>query len=157
MGVPWTIAAGVRSSHLTGRHMARIAMLVMAALLAGCAEITFQQYPGPARPDADVSIVRLWTARTKNIFVTPGLIDGVEAGSVGRTSHAYVLPGEHEFQVRFIQVKRYRLLCGALCDAIFNKPKLVKAATLPGHVYTLRYIDDRDGTVVLHDPAPAYD
>src|SRR5437773_7578289 len=90
MGVPWTITAGVRSSHLTGRHMARIAMLVMAMLVAGCAEITFQQYPGPARPDADVSIVRLWTARTKNIFVTPGLIvekiDGVEAGSVGRTS-----------------------------------------------------------------------
>src|SRR5438046_5034024 len=103
MSVPWTITAGVRSSHLTGRHMARIAMLVMAMLVAGCAEITFQQYPGPVRPDADVSIVRLWTARTKNIFVTPGLIvekiDGVEAGSVGRTSHAYVLPGEHEFQV----------------------------------------------------------
>src|SRR5207249_8657270 len=98
MCVPWTITAGVRSSHLTGGHMARIAMLVMAMLVAGCAEITFQQYPGPARPDADVSIVRLWTARTKNIFVTPGLIvekiDGVEAGSVGRTSHAYVLPGE---------------------------------------------------------------
>jgi len=141
--------------------MARIAMLVMAMLVAGCAEITFQQYPGPARPDADVSIVRLWTARTKNIFVTPGLIvekiDGVEAGSVGRTSHAYVLPGEHEFQVRFIQVKGYHLLCGALCDAIFNKPKLVKAATLPGHVYTLRYIDDRDGTVVLDDRGPDYD
>src|SRR5438128_5513403 len=104
MSVPWTITAGVRSSHLTGRHMARIAVLVMAALLAGCAEITFQQYHGPARPDADVSIVRLWTARTKNIFVTPGLIvekiDGVEAGSVGRTSHAYVLPGEDRKSTR---------------------------------------------------------
>src|SRR2546422_9587763 len=84
-------------------------------------------------------------------------IDGVEAGSVGRTSHAYVLPGEHEFQVRFIQVKGYHLVCGALCDAIFNEPKLVKAATLPGHVYTLRYIDDRDGTVVLDDRGTDYD
>ncbi len=68
-----------------------------------------------------------------------------------------MLPGEHEFQVRFIQVKGYHLLCGALCDAIFNKPKLVKAATLPGHVYTLRYIDDRDGTVVLDDRGTDYD
>src|SRR5947199_8582172 len=96
MGVPWTITAGVRSSHLTGRHMARIAMLVMAMLVAGCAEITFHQYPGPARPDPDDSIVRLWTTRTNNIFVTPGLIveklDYVESGSVERTYHAYVLP-----------------------------------------------------------------
>src|SRR5207247_10805517 len=127
MSVPWTITAGVRSSHLSGRHMARIAVLVMAMLVAGCAEITFQQYPGPARPDADVSIVRLWTARTKNIFVTPGLIveeiDGVEAGSVGRTSHAYVLQGEHEVQVRFIAAKGYHLLCGGVGDALFTNPQ----------------------------------
>src|SRR5205809_3317142 len=86
MGVPWTITAGVRSSHLTGRHMARIAMLVMAMLVAGCAEITFQQYPGPARPDADVSIVRLWTARTKNIFVSRANLPRVRAAGRARIS-----------------------------------------------------------------------
>ena len=141
--------------------MTRIALMLMAIVLAGCAEISFQHYSGSAKPDAEVSIVRLWTPSTKNIFVSPGLIvkkiDGVEAGSVGRTSHAYVLPGEHEFQVRFIQVKGYHLLCGALCDAIFNKPKIVKATTLPGRVYTLRYIDDREGSVVLDDRGTDYD
>ena len=141
--------------------MTRIALMLMAMALAGCAEISFQHYSGSAKPDAEVSIVRLWTPRTKNIFVSPGLIveklDGVEAGSVGRTSHAYVLPGEHELQVRFIQIKGYHLVCGALCDAIFNKPKIVKATTLPGHVYTLRYIDDREGSVVLDDRGTDYD
>src|SRR5213593_3525981 len=106
--------------------MTRIAVIVTAmVILAGCAEISFQQYAGTPKPDAEVSIVRLWTPTTRSIFVSPGLIaekiDGVEAGSVGRTSHAYLLPGEHEFQVRFI-----------------NKPKIVKATTLPGHAYTLR-------------------
>lgn len=90
--------------------MTRIAVIVAAMVLAGCAEISFRQYSGAPKPDAEVSIVRLWTPTTKNIFVSPGLIvekiDGVEAGSVGRTSHAYLLPGEHELQVRFIQVKR---------------------------------------------------
>jgi len=142
--------------------MTRIAVIVTAmVILAGCAEISFQQYAGEPKPDAEVSIVRLWTPSTKNIFVAPGLIveqiDGVEAGSVGRTSHAYLLPGEHEFQVRFIQIKSYHLVCGALCNAIFNKPKIVKATTLPGHVYTLRYIDDAEGSVVLDDRGTDYD
>ena len=30
-------------------------------------------------------------------------------------------------------------------------------ATLPGHVYTLRYIDDREDTVVLDDRGTDYD
>ena len=142
--------------------MTRMAVIVTTmVILAGCAEISFQQYPGAPKPDAEGSIVRLWTPTPKNIFVAPGLIvekiDGAEARSVGRTSHAYLLPGDHEFQVRFIQVKSYHLACGALCNAIFNKPKIVKATTSAGHVYTLRYIDDAEGSVVLDDRGTDYD
>lgn len=139
---------------------AAIAVLLVL-VLAGCAEISYQGYSGTPKPDSDVAIVRLWTPSTTNVFTSPGLIvneiDGRPAGDVGRTSHAYLLPGEHEFQVRFIQVKAYHLLCGALCNAIFNKPRTFKATVEAGQIYLLKYINDEKGTVVLEDKGPDYD
>jgi hypothetical protein len=85
------------------------------------------------------------------------MIDGKDAGSNGRTSHAYVLPAEHELQIHLIQVHGYNLLCGALCDAIFNKPQFIKATTLPGHTYPVRYVNDEKGSVVLDDRGGHYD
>jgi hypothetical protein len=84
-------------------------------------------------------------------------IDGAPAGDVGRASHAYLLPGEHEFEVAYIQIRAYNLLCGALCDAIFNKPKTFRAAVEAGKVYLLKYVDDAAGTVVLEDKGSGYD
>ena len=51
----------------------------------------------------------------------------------------------------FIQVKAYNLLCGALCDSIFNKPRTFKARVEAGRTYVLKYVDDEKGTVVLED------
>ena len=140
--------------------MTRCLLVLVALLFSGCAEITYQNYPG-AKSEAEVSIVRLWTPTTTNVFTSPGLlvlkIDGIDAGSNGRTSHAYLTPGEHEFEVKYIQVKAYNLLCGMLCDAIFNKPKIFKATTRAGGVYTLRYVNDKDGTIVLDDRGASYD
>jgi len=139
----------------------RVLTVALLALLAGCAEISYQGYSGTPRPDSELAIVRLWTPTTTNVFSSPGLlmkeIDGHAAGEVGRTSHAYLLPGDHEFQVGFIQVRAYNLLCGALCDAIFNKPRTFKATVEAGHTYLLKYVDDEKGTVVLEDKGTKYD
>src|SRR5215467_5025639 len=113
-------------------RFARVPAVIAAmAVLAGCAEVTYQGYAGQPKAAPSVAVVPLWPPTQSKIFSSPGLIvlsiDGVEAGSVGRTSHAYLLPGEHELEIKFIQVKAYNLLCGALCDAIFNKPRIMKA------------------------------
>lgn len=84
-------------------------------------------------------------------------IDGKEAGDVGRSSHSYLLPGEHEFQVGFIQVKAYNLLCGALCDSIFNKPAIFQANVEAGKIYTMKFINDEKGTVVLQEQSEHFD
>jgi hypothetical protein len=102
-------------------------LLLVTVLFAGCAEVPYQGYVGGAKPETEVATVRLWTPTTTNVFTSPGLImqkiDGIQAGDVGRASHAYLLPGEHEFEVGFIQVKTSNLLCGALCNSIFtNQP-----------------------------------
>lgn len=139
----------------------RYPLLALIPILSGCAEESLQQYAGAARPESEVSIIRLWTPTTTNVFTSPGLIvekiDGKDAGSNGRTSHAYVLPGEHELQIHYIQIHGYNLLCGALCDAIFNKPHFIKATTQPGHTYTVRYVDDEKGSVILDDRGEHYD
>jgi hypothetical protein len=130
-------------------------------LLAGCAEVPYQGYAGAPKPETDVATVRLWTPTTTNVFSSPGLImrqiDGLPAGDVGRASHAYLLPGEHEFEVGFIQVKAYNLLCGALCDSIFNKPRTFRAKVEAGKTYLLKYVNDDQGTVVLEDKGANYD
>ncbi len=136
-------------------------LVVFAAIiLSACAETQYQAYQGNPKPENDVAIVRLWTPTTSNVFSSPGLlvkeIDGKPAGDVGRAAYAYLLPGEHEVLVAFIQVKGYNLLCGALCDAIFNKPRAFKASVEPGKIYLLKYINDDKGTVVLEDKGAAY-
>ena len=140
--------------------MKRVTALIVV-FLAGCAEVSYQSYSGTPKPDSEVATVRLWTPTTTNVFTSPGLlmkeIDGRPAGDVGRASHAYLLPGEHEFQVTFIQVKAYNLLCGALCDSIFNKPRTFKARVEAGRTYVLKYVDDEKGTVVLEDKGTSYD
>jgi hypothetical protein len=137
------------------------AIVLAALLLAGCAVSDYQGYSGAPKPDSEVAIVRLWTPTTTDIFTSPGLlareIDGKPAGDVGRASHAYLLPGEHEFQVGFIQVKAHNLLCGALCDSIFNKPATFKATVQAGRTYFLKYVNDEKGTVILEDKGTGYD
>ncbi len=144
-----------------GRENVRYLLPSIIPILSGCAELSLQQYDGPAKPDSEVSIIRLWTPTTTTIFDSPGLIvekiDGKDAGSNGRTSHAYVLPGEHELQIHLIKIHGYNLLCGALCDAIFNKPQFIKTATQAGHTYTVRYVNDEKGSVVLDDRGERYD
>jgi hypothetical protein len=137
------------------------AVLILVVLVAACAEVPYQGYSGAPKPDSEVAVVRLWTPTTTNVFSSPGLlmskIDGQPAGDVGRASHAYLLPGEHEFQVGFIQVKAYNLLCGQLCDSIFNKPATFKANVEAGKTYLLKYVNDTKGTVVLEDKGSNYD
>ena len=98
---------------------------------------------------------------TTNVFTSPGLvvqeIDGQPAGDFGRTSHAYLLPGDHQFQVKFIQVKAYNLLCGAICDSIFNKPRRFNATVEANRIYLLTYVNDENGTVVLEEKGANYD
>src|SRR5262249_42698032 len=130
-------------------------------LLVACAEVPYQGYSGALRPETEVAIVRLWTPTTTSLFTSPGLImrqiDGLPAGDVGRASHAYLLPGEHEFEVGFIQIKAHNLLCGALCDSIFNKPRTFRASVQAGRVYLLKYVNDDKGTVVLEEKGLNYD
>ncbi|NWD66980.1 hypothetical protein HX870_05120 [Pseudomonas gingeri] len=78
-------------------------------------------------------------------------IDGRAAGDVGRSSHAYLLPGKHQFQVEFIQVKAYNLLCGAVCNAIFNKPAEFESTVVAGKVYVPKYMNDGKGIVTLEE------
>ncbi|UXY50595.1 hypothetical protein [Pseudomonas tohonis] len=93
--------------------------------LSGCSVTQYQGYEGPAKPEKDVAIVRLWTPTQTDIFSSPGLliqkINGNTAGDVGRSSHAYLLPGKHQFQVEFIRVKTYNLLCGAGATGVVEK------------------------------------
>jgi hypothetical protein len=139
----------------------RMIPALLLVLLGGCAEVSYQGYSGSPRPDAELAIVRMWTPTTTNVFTSPGLlmksIDGRPAGDVGRTSHAYLLPGEHEFEVGFIQVRAHNLLCGAICDAMFNKPRTFKATVEAGRTYVLKYVNDEQATVVLDDKGTDYD
>ena len=136
-------------------------MFLMTLAISGCAEVALREYSGPPKADADVAIVRLWTPTTTTIFQSPGLlvekIDGKPVESYGRASHAYVLPGDHEFQIHLVKIRAYNLLCGALCDAIFNKPQFVKARTEAGHTYTFRYVNDEKGAIALDDRGTRYD
>jgi hypothetical protein len=137
-------------------------LLLLAALLVeGCSEVSLKEYDGPAKVDTEISIVRLWTPTETNVFELPGLmvekIDEKPVEDYGRASHAYLLPGRHDFQIHLLQVKGYNLLCGALCDAIFNKPQFVHATTRAGHAYTFRYVNNEKGTVVLDDRGTHYD
>lgn len=129
----------------------RIVTLLLLVLLGGCAEVSYQAYSGNPRPYSELAIVRKWTPTTTNVFTSPGLpmksIDGRPAGDVGRTSHAHLLPGEHELN----------LLCGALCDAMFDKPRTFKTSVEAGRTYLLKYVDDEKGTVVLEDKGTNYD
>lgn len=138
-----------------------VLIVLLLVALGGCAEVSYQAYSGSPKPEAELAIVRMWTPTTTNVFTSPGLlmqeIDGRPAGDVGRTSHAYLLPGEHEFEVAFIQVRAYNLLCGAVCNAIFNKPRKFKATVEAGHTYLLKYVNDEQGTLVLDDKGTEYD
>jgi hypothetical protein len=141
--------------------MKALTAIALIFALTGCAVTQYQGYAGSAKPDIEVAIVRLWTPTQTNLFTSPGLlmqrIDGNEAGDVGRASHAYLLPGEHEFQVGFIQVKAYNLLCGAICDAIFNKPAEFKSVVAAGKIYVLKYVNDARGTVILEEQSDNFD
>lgn len=136
-------------------------LALLSLFLAACAEVPYQAYSGAAKSETDVATVRLWTPTETSAFTTPGLIvlqiDGAPAGDVGRASHAYLLAGEHEFQVKFIQLKVYHLLCGRLCDAIFNEPRTFRAPVEAGRVYVLKYVNDEKGTVILEDKGANYD
>lgn len=141
--------------------MKQFAAAILTFVLSGCAVTQHQGYEGPAKPESELAIVRLWTPTETSVFSSPGLlmqkIDGKEAGDVGRSSHSYLLPGEHEFQVGFIQIKAYNLLCGALCDSIFNKPAIFRANVKAGKIYTMKFINDQKGTVVLQEQAEGFD
>ena len=137
---------------MSGSSARAVAGLLVAAALGGCATVALQLYDGPPRPAADVSTVRLWG---------PGVIvqkvDGKDAGVKGTESHAYLLPGEHTFEVKLVRIRGYHLLCGILCDAIFNKPKVVTGRTEAGHSYTFRFVNDEAGSVAFEDKGANYD
>ena len=141
--------------------MRRVGLLAATMSIVGCAEVALQRYDGPERPTTEVSTVRLWTPTATNIFDSPGLmvkaIDGKPVEDYGRASHAYLLPGDHQFEIHLMKVSGHNLLCGAACDAIFNKPQIVQAATQAGRAYTFRYVNDEKGTVVLDDKGAQYD
>ena len=129
-----------------------IVLLLAVLLLTSCATISLQLYDGPPKSDSEVSIVRLWGP---SVIVTT--IDGKDAGVRGTESHAYLLPGEHTFEVKLIRILGYHLLCGALCDWIFNKPRIVKANTEAGHTYTVKFLNDEAGNVAIEDRGVSYD
>jgi hypothetical protein len=85
-------------------------------------------YEGTKQSDSEVSISCTWATA-----VILEKVDGKELQANIRESHVYVLPSDHEFQIHVIRLRAYHFLCGALCDAIFNKPRFVRASTLPGH------------------------
>ncbi|MBI2276486.1 MAG: hypothetical protein HYU74_03970 [Dechloromonas sp.] len=141
--------------------MKALTAIALITTLSGCAVTPYQGYAGSAKSDKEVAIVRLWTPTQTNVFSSPGLlmqkIDGNAAGDVGRASHAYLLPGEHEFQIKLIQVKAYNLLCGALCDAIFNKPVEFKSIVEAGKIYVPKYVNDTKESVILEEQPESFD
>lgn len=93
-------------------------------------------YDGPPKPDSEKSIVRL--------LGQAGIvqkIDGKEAGVKGIESHAYLLPGDHTFEIKMMRIQDYHILCGALCDSIFNRPRVVRARTEGGHSYAFKALN----------------
>jgi len=126
----------------------------MFALLsiAGCATISEHMYEGSPKPESEVSTIRTW-----GNAVLLEKVDGKPLQSPTRESHLYILPGDHDFQLHVMKIQAYHLLCGALCDAIFNKPHFVRATTLPGHTYTFRFLNDEQGNVAIEDRGEHYD
>jgi enoyl-CoA hydratase/carnithine racemase len=84
-----------------------IALLLSLVTLTSCATVSLQLYDGPQRPNSDVSIVRLWG---------PGgivqKIDGKDAGVRGTESHAYLLRGDHTFELKLMRIQADHVLCG---------------------------------------------
>ncbi len=85
-------------------------------------------YEGPDKPLARVATVRVWS---------PGLIvrgiDGKPAMSSGRETHAYLDPGEHEFEVSHV-----------VADAS-SDPVTLRVLTRAGRTYVFGYqLLDRD-------------
>ena len=83
-------------------------------------------------------------------------IDGKDAGSNGRTSHAYVLPGEHEWQVHYIQYMA--TTCAAARYVMPSSTSLISLKR-PRSLVTpmVRYVNDEKGSVVLDDRGEHYD
>ena len=132
--------------------MKALALLLPSLMLASCATVSLQMYGGPPKPESEISIVRLWGQA--------GIvqkIDGKEAGVKGTESHAYLLPGDHTFEIKLIRIQGYHILCGALCDSIFNTPRVVKARTEGGHSYTFKALNDEAVTIVIEDKGTAWD
>ena len=127
-------------------------LLLLAMVSTSCGTIALQMYEGPPKPEAEVSIVRLWGPA-----VLVQKIDGKDALVRGTESHAYLLPGEHTFQIKRMKILGMNLLCGMLCDAIFNAPTTLTARTEPGRVYTFKFMNDEVGSVVIEHRGPDYD
>ena len=129
-----------------------IALLLAMIALTSCATVSLQLYDGPPRPESEVSVVRLWGPA-----VIVQKVDGKDAGVRGTESHAYLLPGDHRFQIKIMRIRGYHFLCGALCDSIFNTPKIIVARTEAGRTYTVKFLNDEAGNVILEDRGTSYD
>jgi len=147
----------IKKFELFDRKKGRVAkrtvgLLLAMSLLTSCAVEALKMYDGPPKLDTDVSILRLWG---------PGVmvlkVDGKDAMVKGTEGHAYLLPGDHTLEVKLVKLAGYNLLCGALCDSIFNRPKTVETSTQAGRSYTVRYVDDAAGTIAIDDKGTNYD
>lgn len=102
--------------------MHRLILILLAAVTGGCATHSVKMYEGPEKPASELSIVRLWNP---NVVVMG--IDGKPGTSTGWESHAYLVPGDHEFSVQYLFANRSSTLV------------TLRAETKAGHTYTFGF------------------
>jgi hypothetical protein len=102
--------------------MYKVALMLLAAITGGCSTYPVKMYDGPEKTVSELSTIRLWSP---SVIVRS--IDGKPATSTGRESHAYLVPGNHEFSVQYLFANTISTLV------------TLRAETKAGHTYTFGF------------------
>lgn len=107
--------------------MKRIICIILATGLLGCGAHFKHIYEGNPKPEAELAVVRTWNQGI--------LIRSLDDYRVSGTDHyLYLVPGEHEFNFNLGGLKAHNLICGLLCDEMFDK-NISKYQLVAGHTY----------------------
>jgi hypothetical protein len=103
--------------------------ILVTFVISGCSTHSVKMYEGPERPVPELSTVRLWNPR-----VIVQSVDAKPVSVLANESHAYLIPGIHEFVVIYMYANSR------------TGPVTVKAETKAGHVYLFGF-ELHDGVV----------